>query len=225
MKKLKIATTSFIIPSDRINNIKFINKYIDNIELLYFEGKKFNDLPTPREINFFKNTNLSYTVHLPINIHYYDKIEKYIALFHNLDNISSFIMHSQYNKKIVKYIIDLQNKYKKDILIENTIFNLTQVKNFIRNEINICFDIGHILPYYNNYSIINFLNIYKKHIKYLHVYGSLDGKKHQSLKYLDNHLLALLIKFAIHNNITFCIEVFNINDLIESINILKCFLP
>jgi len=51
----------------------------------------------------------------------------------------------------------------------------------------------------------------------------MDGKKHQSLKYLNNELLSFLIKFAITNNITFCIEVFTLKDLIESLNILKKF--
>ena len=76
MKKLKIATTSFIIKDNRINNIKFIKKFIDNIELLYFEGKKTQDLPTAKEINYFKKSPLNYSVHLPINTYKIEKIER-----------------------------------------------------------------------------------------------------------------------------------------------------
>ena len=223
MKKLKIATTSFIFSDTRIKNIKTLKNYIDHIELLYFEGKKSQDLPTLKELNYFKNTSISYSVHLPTNTNNFYKIEKFISHFNLIKNIRYFIIHSKYNTKGLMKIYNLQKKYQKELIVENTLANLQQIKNFIHNKINICFDIGHTFPYYDNYSIINFLNIHHKYIKYLHVYGTMDGKKHQSLKYLNNELLSFLIKFAITNNITFCIEVFTLKDLIESLNILKKF--
>jgi hypothetical protein len=221
MKKLKIATTSFIIKDNRINNIKFIKKFIDNIELLYFEGKKTQDLPTAKEINYFKKSPLNYSVHLPINTYKIEKIEKFMATFSDIKNITSFISHINYNKTNIKKIHDLQKKYKKDILIENITQTLQEAKNFIHNDINISFDIGHILPYCDNFSIMNFLYIHKSFIKYLHIYGSLDGKKHQSLKYINKSLLISLLKFAIKTDIIMCIEVFNLKDFIESIGIIK----
>jgi hypothetical protein len=220
MKKLKIATTSFIFSDTRIKNIKILKNYIDHIELLYFEGKKHHDLPTLKELNYFKNTTISYSVHLPTNTTDFYKIEKFISNFNLIENIRYLIIHSEYNIKGLMKIYNLQKKYLKEIIVENTSINLHHIKNFIHNKINICFDIGHTFPHYDAYSIINFLNIHHQYIKYLHVYGTLDGKKHQSLIYLNNDLLNFLIKFAIKNNITFCIEVFTLKDLIESLNML-----
>jgi hypothetical protein len=221
MKKLKIATTSFIIKDNRINNIKFIKKFIDNIELLYFEGKKTQDLPTAKEINYIKKSPLNYSVHLPKNTYNIDKIEKFMAIFSDIKNITSFISHLNYNKTNIKKLHDLQKKYKKDILIENITPTLQEAKNFIHNGINISFDVGHVLPYCNNFSIMNFLYIHKSFIKYLHIYGSLDGKKHQSLKYMNPSLLMSLLKFATKNDTIMCIEVFNLKDFIESIDIIN----
>jgi len=124
-------------------------------------------------------------------------------------------------KQTIKKYKELTKKYKKDLLVENITPNLQEVKYFIYNGINIAFDVGHVLPYYDNYSIMNFLYIHKRFIKYLHIYGSLDGIKHQSLKYINNALLRSLLRFAFNNNTIVCIEVFNLKDLIESIDILK----
>ena len=110
MKKLKIATTSFLINDNRINNINRIKPFVDSIELLYFEGMKKVDLPTKREIEYINRSDLDYVVHLPIDTKNFKKIENFIKSFSQINNVKYFIIHIDYNKKAIKLIKYLKDK-------------------------------------------------------------------------------------------------------------------
>jgi hypothetical protein len=231
MEKLKIATTSFIWPDSRIYNVKKLKKYVDEVELLYFESKNKDSQPSYKEIAVFKETNLVYSVHLPTDIDYkkvdcFEKLHNFISAFNEV-NISYFILHLPYIREFVEKIHLLEKSYNVKILVENTQGNANIVEECINYGIDICLDIGHLLAKNSNYDIMNIIEKYKKHIKYLHIHGvkkensAETARDHSSLKYIDRYLLNYIKDFAKKYGIVFCIEVFNKDDLFESLEIIK----
>ncbi|MDY6821923.1 MAG: hypothetical protein SVN78_09925, partial [Deferribacterota bacterium] len=207
------------------NNIKQVKPFVDSIELLYFEGMKKVDLPTKREIEYINRSDLDYVVHLPIDTKNFKKIENFIKSFNQVNNVKYFIIHIDYNKKAIKFLKYLKDKYKKNILAENYDNKIDNLNKFVRNNIDICLDIGHILHLHPMF-IKKFLNKNKNAIKYLHLHGSTGGKDHKSIKMLREDLLLFILNCSIANNITLCVEVFSFNDFIESIytinRLVKC---
>jgi len=67
----KIGTTSFIYPAGYAQNVKMLGPYVDEIELLLFEGAP-DSLPSTQEIkkllSLSKEFDLTYNVHLPTDI-------------------------------------------------------------------------------------------------------------------------------------------------------------
>jgi hypothetical protein len=67
----KIGTTSFIYPASYTQNVTMLAPYVDEIELLLFESAP-DSLPSIHEIkkllSLSKEFDLTYNVHLPIDI-------------------------------------------------------------------------------------------------------------------------------------------------------------
>ena len=67
-----ICTTSFIYPDHYIPNVKMLGPYVDEIELLLFESKGPDSLPSRAVIaelvQLAEEFDLSYNVHLPTDI-------------------------------------------------------------------------------------------------------------------------------------------------------------
>ena len=91
----KISCPSFIYKDDYIPNIKMLGPFMDEIELLLFEAKDTDFLPSKKKIiemgELGKKFDLSYNVHLPtdLSVTSPDKIQREITV------------------ESVKYVIDL----------------------------------------------------------------------------------------------------------------------
>jgi sugar phosphate isomerase/epimerase len=68
----RLGTTSYIIPADLITNVRFLAPYVDDIELVLFEGDDESNLPDKKTISALnevaRSHDLSYTVHLPLGL-------------------------------------------------------------------------------------------------------------------------------------------------------------
>ena len=68
----RLGTTSYILHDDILPNVHFLKDKVDHIELLVFESDETSNYPAPsliQELNKIAEDNdLTYTVHLPINI-------------------------------------------------------------------------------------------------------------------------------------------------------------
>jgi hypothetical protein len=73
----KICTTSFIYPDHYIPNVKMLGPYLDEIELLLFESRGIDALPSRTVITelcrLAGEFDLSYNVHLPTDISISDR--------------------------------------------------------------------------------------------------------------------------------------------------------
>ena len=69
----RLGTTSYIIPADIIPNVKFLADKVDDIELVLFESDEMANIPSAEVVDeldvLAKENQLTYTVHLPLDIH------------------------------------------------------------------------------------------------------------------------------------------------------------
>ncbi len=71
-KPFKLGTTSFIFPDDIIPNVKQLGTFFDEIELLVFESKPEEFLPSRDHVKellyLSQKHDLTYNIHLPIDV-------------------------------------------------------------------------------------------------------------------------------------------------------------
>ncbi len=72
----RLATTSYILPTDVIPNIRYLGQYFDEIELVFFESGLESNLPSPGDIRemarLSSDLDLIYNVHLPVDLFFGD---------------------------------------------------------------------------------------------------------------------------------------------------------
>ncbi len=71
-RAFKLCTTSFIFPDHIIPNVEKLAPYFDEIELLIFESRPREVLPSKKEINTLlslsRQHDLTYNIHLPVDV-------------------------------------------------------------------------------------------------------------------------------------------------------------
>lgn len=69
--RLLFGTTSYVLPADLLPNIRLLAPYVDDIELILFEGEESN-LPTPADVRemgrLAGDGGCGFTVHLPLDV-------------------------------------------------------------------------------------------------------------------------------------------------------------
>lgn len=72
----RLATTSYILPSALLPNIRFLGRYVDEVELVLYESNNQSNLPTPQEVRemaqLAADFDLTYDVHLPGDLFFGD---------------------------------------------------------------------------------------------------------------------------------------------------------
>ncbi len=107
MKKLRLGTTSYIIPDDILPNVRYLADKVDDIELVLFESEAMSNLPDRSTIkalaSLAKEHQLTYTVHFPLDIHpgsqsivernrFVDSIQRIVDLTSSLDPFA-YVLH------------------------------------------------------------------------------------------------------------------------------------
>ncbi len=69
--RLLFGTTSYVLPADLLPNVRLLAPYVDDIELILFEGEESN-LPTRADVaelgRLAADGNCGFTVHLPLDV-------------------------------------------------------------------------------------------------------------------------------------------------------------
>jgi len=222
-KKINIAATSFIWPETRLYNAKKLVKFVNEIQLLYFQSKSDFDCTEDYEVMALSALPLDYTVHLPVDLDLSKSAGKKImdSLIDKLLFLSpkAFIIHPINSDVFKEYIVKLSNTIQPNIYIENIDSNINIFRQYKELNIPLCFDIGHALL--QNVPVKNFIKQFRNSIKYIHLHGLNKNKDHQSIIHLDKKLLEYIIGFAKDYDITICLELFNKIDFFESLNIIN----
>lgn len=221
MKEVKnLGTTSFIIPNNRVENVKYLCDKVDFVQLLFLE--KFSLKEDILEImplsQLKKDRNIDYIIHLPIDFDF----KRDIFLVHDfLDFLNplcpqSFILHPENNNLFFQHLANIIQRY--NISIEN-LDDISFFDGIFEMGCNLCLDIGHAIIH--GIDVKTFINTYGDKIDTLHLHGMYDYIDHKSLRYIDKNILLYLLDFSIEKDTINIIEVFNEKDFLDSINYLK----
>ncbi len=107
------GTSSYIIPSDILDNVNVLAETVDDIELLLFESDEISNLPDLKTINELVNLaeqhDLTYTVHFPLDISLGDSkenerlesVEKCLRIINLMEPVKPFayIVHCSGNNE------------------------------------------------------------------------------------------------------------------------------
>jgi sugar phosphate isomerase/epimerase len=248
----RLGTTSFIYPDHYAKNVEMLAPFFDEIELLFFESRFENSLPSKIEILELKNLaekhGISYNIHLPVDIslgdpgitnrmHAVDTINRFIERTRLLSPTTStlhLVQPISMNKKTdVKIWLDslywsMERVIGKeingeDLSIENLFYPMKLIKKLIDDfQLSVCLDIGHLVL--SKQDIEKSFDEWMEKTTIVHLH-SVDGEKdHLGL---DQMPLAQMEKIMtkLHGFTgIISLEVFSFSKLYNSMEVLERFL-
>jgi len=249
MFAFKIGTTSFIYPDHYIPNVKMLGPYMDEIELLLFESKGRDALPSRSVISELDRLagefDLSYNVHLPTDIsisdlnteRQTDAVETMVRVIERIQPLcpSALILHVPYIDESLKD--DNANNWqdrvyknldkilsvvenRKIIAIETLDYPLELLEDIIVDlDLAICLDLGHLMVYDNDVKEVFKKYAYKTSV--LHLHGVENNRDHLTLNRLSPKLIETVLWVLKRFTGVVSLEVFSYEDLISSLKFLE----
>ena len=251
----RLGTTSYIIPDEILPNARFLADKMDDIELVLFEvdgDEPYSNIPDETLIKnlnqIAENHNLSYTVHLPLDLRLGDHSE---SEHPSILKAQKVIRHTQ-NLQPWSYIVHLDGKnylqdptpanYRKTIdnackALEiigsevNQDYHLLAIENlekypadfifpvFERLPVSQCVDIGHL--WLDNIEITAYLQETLPRTRVVHLHG-IGTRDHQSLNHTAPQKIQEvweLLCSGFQGVVT--LEIFNREDLDSSLQVLS----
>ncbi len=246
----RLGTTSYIIPDHILPNLEYLKDKVDDVELVLFESPVKSGIPDPAEVKRMKSLaadwDLSYTVHLPLDVHPGDEDEKtrqrcvemwlrVMELMHPLDPLG-WVVHLNHppspddskwpfwKEQCLKSLDALARETDRSSLcIENLDYDHRWIWPWIlETGFSLCMDIGHLLV--RNEDTPACCAQWLKHAQIIHLHA-VDGKgrDHAGLQHMQPQTLsALLRQFDRIDNpsLVVTLEVFSLKDLEGSLEAL-----
>ena len=249
MFPFKLATTSFIYPDDYIPNVVMLGPYVDEIEILMFEGITPDALPSRKvvaELDLLSaEFNLRYNIHLPTDVSLCDPNPKQqavavetIARVVDLVNPlapSALVLHLPYHEKSFNESVVgnwrqrvLQNLNKliatvenrNVIAIETLDYPLELLEDIIVDlDLSICLDLGHLMVY--GYDVLDVFKRFAHRTSVLHLHGVNNGCDHLALEQLSDKMFEPVLQILNQFTGVVSLEVFSFNNLVSSLEYLE----
>jgi sugar phosphate isomerase/epimerase len=244
-----IGTTSFIYPDDYVPNVKMLGPYLENIELLLFESKHTDALPSKQVIGelagLAKDFDLTYNVHLPTDISISSRnpqqqriaVETIIRVAQRVEPLSptTLTLHVPYNETSpdedgVKRWQERVIKNLTKILANGTPSRLISIENLdypfeflvpiiFELDLTICFDCGHFILHGDDVEKI--FNTYSAKTAIIHLYGVARNHFHGALDQLPEKLIIPTMRLLEKFNGIVSLEVFSYAHLGASLKFLE----
>ncbi len=243
----RLGTSSYVIPDDIIPNVRFLADQVDDVEIVLFESTGFSNIPSEETVRTLKNlaaqNDLTYTVHLPIDIHTghaesaerrraVDACRRIIMRMEPLDPFA-YILHlagdrrgdppsddlprwQAFHRDSVGAII--QDVSSQKLCIENLDYPFGRVSDIVGElDLSICTDIGHLLLWAED--VHRHLNRHLAKTRVVHLHGIENGADHRSVHHLDRSLRAALLQRLADadGERVVTLEIFNVDDFRSSI--------
>jgi len=244
----KIGTTSYIYPDHIIPNAKMLAPYLDEIELLLFESDP-DSLPTSQEINelalLAEQFDLTYNVHLPIDISLTDKDpiarSKSVNVIKRIFDLTYVLTPSTYTlhlscdetsfdddglkiwqdcaadgiEKLITTGIQSQA-----ISIETLAYPFEWIEEIIKAyKLSVCIDIGHLLA--NEFDVKKVFDKHSSNTSIIHLHGVENKKDHVSLNRLSLEQMDQIIGILKRYYGVVSLEVFSFENLSTSLTFLE----
>ena len=245
----KIGTTSFIYPDHYIPNVKMLGPYLDEIELLLFESKGPDALPSGRVIDklarLADDFGLTYNVHLPTDVsisdpnpanqrHAVDTTMRVMKLVNPLAP-SVLTLHVPYNEvsldahhvKIWRNRvygnlekIRASNFYKHTVSIETLDYKFELIEDIVFElDLTICLDLGHLIV--SGCDIVEVFNRYSFKTDLIHLHGVENRDDHKALDRLPEKFVEPVVWILKRFTGVVSLEIFSFENLAASLNFLE----
>lgn len=242
-----MATTSYIIPDRIIPNVAFLAPFFDEIELVLFESGEEDNLPNEGEIEALREISrregINYNIHLPIDIFLGDekkeKRERGISVIKKIIDRtlslspSTYTLHLDLGNKnhvdIKAWKARIMESLKKivdtgvrgsQISIESLDYPLEWIEDILVHfGFPVCLDLGHILLYKQD--LKQYFDRYFPRAAILHLHGYEHGVDHLGIDRLSTKELRLILSYLKDYRGIVSLEVFSLEDLTRSLNVLE----
>jgi sugar phosphate isomerase/epimerase len=246
----RLATTSYIYPDHIIPNVTTLAPFLDEVELVLFESEGQDNYPDEIELrnlmNFCLNGQVSFNVHLPIDIFLGDKNEEVrfrgISVFKKVIERtlclkpSLYTLHFDLRDKSGREETDIEAWRKrilrsakemtgcgiepKRISIESLSYPFEWIEDIVREfGFSICLDIGHMLIY--SQDIPRYLEKYLPQTSIIHLHGVENGVDHLGIDRLNGKIVDLILSKLQGFTGILSVEVFSFDDLKNSLEVLE----
>lgn len=243
----RLATTSFIYPDRMLANVRRLSPFFDEIELLFLESTS-RSLPGAGEIAALGELacehGLTYNVHLPIDVRptsedaaersrAWRRITRVMTLTADL-HPTTFTLHlpcenrpqemqarKGWDARLQEELSALLRRAAspQEISVETLMFPFEWVLPVVeRLDLRICLDVGHLLL--NQRDPVAFFNRHAARIAIVHLHGVENGRDHLALDRLPNSLFKHLWRALSGFRGTVSLEVFSLENLIASLQLL-----
>lgn len=244
----KLATTSFIYPDHYIPNVKMLGPYMDEMELLLFESRGIDALPSKAVItelnSLAKEFDLTYDVHLPTDIAISDRdtghqkhaVETIIKVMERVAPLcpSAQILHlpfteGSFEKNVVKIWQDrVRSNLEKifsavgsgdNIAIETLDYPFEWVDDIMfGTELKICLDLGHLIVH--GFDIEKVFEKYASRTAVIHLHGVENNRDHLSLDRLSPVFIEPVFRILKRFGGVVSLEIFSFENLKSSLKFL-----
>jgi len=241
----RLATTSFIYPDHIVPNVRMLEPFVDEVELLFFESTGPDSLPGPAEIEeltqLAADHQISYNIHLPLDISLTadspamrnTAVEKLKFIFDLAAPLAptTWTLHLPaedaannfhcWHERVGQSLNRLCPAYipGAHLCVETLSYPLEWIDDIIAAmDLSICLDIGHMAVHEMNWAA--FYRKYGERIPIIHLYGFEKMHEHLGLDRMPADIRrstgAILKDFTG----TVCLEVFSYAHLEASLKIL-----
>ncbi len=246
MFPFKLSTTSYIYPDHIIPNVTMLAPFLDEIELVLFESKSQDNYPDDAQIkglmNFCLRQDITFNVHLPIDIFLGDENEevrtKGTSIVKRVTertfglNPSVYILHfdlrnsngqeetdiEAWRRRLLRSVEEMaQNGVELNrMAIETLGYPFEWIEDIIEESgFSICLDIGHILIHGQDLRL--YLNKYLPKASIIHLHGFQKGIDHLGIDQLSESALEMIFTHLHDYHGIVSLEVFSIEDLKRSL--------
>jgi len=216
---IRIGTTSFIKPADRLTNALFLKDTVDEIELLYTDSRHEYDIPDEKEVDALSELDVRYNIHMPYDrdlsimdewkfmVDFTEKLKKLKAVTHTF--------HIQPEPDFFKGLEWFIGETDLPVTLENGGNDFQLLIDMPETGAGVCLDVGHMVMYRQD--VIGTLAKLDKKIEMFHLHGVQNSKDHKSIRHLDTKTAEAVLNFAKEKSLTVSLEVFNEQDLRDSL--------
>jgi sugar phosphate isomerase/epimerase len=234
---------SYIIPADIATNVRWLRGLVDEIELILFESETLSNMPTPAEVDLFRDlavgADLRYNVHLPLDIDIaspdaqvrrrsLETVERIMDLTLPLAP-TGFILHvlretadAALWRDTVRESLAALRAPRSQFAVETLSWDLREIDDILLElGFSVCVDIGHLLL--RGDGVPDIFHRFSDRISMIHIHGVQGGKDHLSLDRLGAGERAMIARTVREAGYTrgVSLEVFSRDDFTRSIGVVE----
>ncbi len=233
-----LACPSFVYPAGYLDNVRHLSPFVDEIELLFFESRFKDSLPTPALIRELvqqaRYNQITYNVHLPTDIYLghrdaglrqsaVEALKRLIDRCAPL-NPTAFTLHlnrnpfepdnRQWQARSAASLeaILAAGIPSRRISVENLAGDLDHVAPVIEGlDLSVCMDMGHLMAH--DVDMTTFFNRWRERITVAHLHGVARARDHLSLDRLSSDRMHDVVEVLRQFSGVMSLEVFSFQAL------------